>query len=213
MLCPLRALSQQVYSLNKLNVYKVAMRILLEEENCDIIGNARLLLECIKGDIESHATLNTKQQQANSFAISSNSIESTLEASRAICDEVLRDSIASCREPDYKMELAKLLSNEAKIELYIEIGKLSNAQMLACNLNRPDYVSSIIEKASELNQNHVKTVCQLWLAKHDSQMAPETSHQHQKKPHNSATNSYRMHNSQSFPKHLDKTNKFNPVVQ
>lgn len=90
------------------------------------------------------------------------------EGARAICDEVIRDSIESCSEPDYKMELAKLLSGEAKIELYIEHGKLSNAQRLACTMNRPDYVSSIIEEATRLNQNHVKTVCQLWLAKHET---------------------------------------------
>lgn len=85
-----------------------------------------------------------------------------------ICDEVIRDSIGNCREPDYKMELAKLLSDEAKIELYIELGKLSNAQTLAFSMRRPDYVSRIIEAAARLNQNHVKTVCQLWLAKHET---------------------------------------------
>ena len=82
-----------------------------------------------------------------------------------LCDEVIRDSIKSCREPDYKMELAKLLSAEAKIELYIELGKLSNAQSLACSMNRPDYVSIIIDEAARLNQDHVKTVCQHWLVK------------------------------------------------
>lgn len=87
------------------------------------------------------------------------------EAAKMICDEVIRDSIGGCREADYKMELAKLLSAEAKIELYIELGKLSNAQRLAFNMNRADYVSIIIEEAARLNQNHVKTVSQLWLAK------------------------------------------------
>lgn len=87
---------------------------------------------------------------------------------RIMCDDVIRDSIANCREPDYEMELAKLLSAEAKIELYIEHGKLNNAQMLACTMNRPDYVSSIIKEADKLNQDHVKTVCQLWLAKHET---------------------------------------------
>lgn len=94
--------------------------------------------------------------------------KAALEAARAICDEVIRDSIGSCREADYKMELAKLLSAEAKIELYIEHGKLSDAQRLACSMNRPDYVARIIEEAVRLNQNHVKTVCQLWLAKHET---------------------------------------------
>lgn len=87
---------------------------------------------------------------------------------RIICDDVIRDSIANCREPDYKMELAKLLSGESKIELYIEQGKLNNAQMLACAMNRPDYVLSIFKEAAKLNQDHVKTVCQLWLAKHET---------------------------------------------
>ena len=90
------------------------------------------------------------------------------ERARLLSDEVIRDAIGACREPDYKMELAKLLSTEAQIELYIELGKLSNAQHLAFNMNRPDYVASIIEEAARLNQNHVKTVCQLWLAKHET---------------------------------------------
>lgn len=141
--------------------------------------NVTLLLECLKSDII-NSVRRAKEERARKrkFDSSSNNncnVYSVNDANvnidemcSSICDQVLRDSIANCREQDYKMELSKLLSNEAKIELYIEIGKLSNAQMLACNLNRPDYVSNIIEKANELNQNHVKTVCQLWLAKRET---------------------------------------------
>lgn len=112
-------------------------------------------------------TTTTTTSSSLKSTLSSSSI-SPAEQVRAICDEVIRDSIGVCNEPDYKMELAKLLSGEAKIELYIEHGKLSNAQRLACSMNRPDYVLSIIEEAAKLNQNHVKTVCQLWLAKHET---------------------------------------------
>lgn len=111
---------------------------------------------------------NNSQFKHSSRHMSIQSSISPVDGARAICDEVIRDSIGSCREVDYKMELAKLLSPEAKIELYIELGKLSNAQRLACTMNRADYVSSIIEEAAKLNQNHVKTVCQLWLAKHET---------------------------------------------
>lgn len=205
--------------MDKLNVFKIAMRILLEEEDeaGDIIKNANLLLKRFRQDMQDSRTPNgleldatgtlstmaqdTKRTSSNLFPVADDETvrKSILiggggddvddyddeedddfdserlgfeEARRALCDDILRDAISSCREPDYKMELAKLLSNEAKIELYIEIGKLSNAQMLACNLNRPDYVTSIIEKANELNQNHVKTVCQLWLAKHEATPRP-----------------------------------------
>lgn len=111
------------------------------------------------------ATISTASSSLKSPLLSPSSI-SPAEQVRAICDDVIKDSIRVCNEPDYKMELAKLLSSEAKIELYIENGKLSNAQRLAFSMNRPDYVLSIIEEAAKLNQNHVKTVCQLWLAKH-----------------------------------------------
>lgn len=238
--------------LDKVKVFKTAMRIIIEDESCDIIENASLLLERIKQvyaadyrkqryAISSHAKdsspstinrqadsspnkLEQRQQQqqqkprqprhklslvtkvspeASSTSLrrsqtsdrplstgatrgnddggtdalvmgTSNTIAQAkferelAEGARAICDEVIRDSIGSCSEPDYKMELAKLLSGEAKIELYIEHGKLSNAQRLACSMNRPDYVSRIIKEAAKLNQNHVKTVCQLWLAKHET---------------------------------------------
>lgn len=236
-----------------MKVFKTAMRIIIEDETCDIIENASLLLERIKEDYatdyrkqrrtasqahealisnkKAESPLVLKQAQiaerlpmtmagsgsnkatssrlrrsqtsdkflstgaarrsdsdsavnngslsatkaAGALEVTANAAQSTAkldreiaEGARAICDEVIRDSIGSCNEPDYKMELAKLLSGEAKIELYIEHGKLSNAQRLACTMNRPDYVSSIIEEAARLNQNHVKTVCQLWLAKHET---------------------------------------------
>lgn len=228
--------------LDKLKVFKTAMRIIIEDESCDIIENASLLLERIKEDYATDYrrqrcaisgtkaltitdrqidSLLSKQQpplprkpslvakagatavnrstanklrrsqtsdellatgtssssgggggalaaMSNAASLAAKVEEEIAEGARAICDEVIRDSIGSCSEPDYKMELAKLLSGEAKIELYIEHGKLSNAQRLACAMNRPDYVSSIIEEAARLNQNHVKTVCQLWLAKHES---------------------------------------------
>lgn len=204
--------SQKSYGLDKLNVFKTAMRIIIEDESCDILQNASLLLERLKEDYlanaktdtlvgqkspqtcsssSSYGTLsqmalnqktmvknnNNKINLSKNIAGSSNytqsptqptsllTVNSPAEAARIICDEVIRDSIKSCREPDYKMELAKLLSGEAEIELYIELGKLSNAQRLAFSMNRPDYVSVIIEEAARLNQNHVKTVCQHWLAK------------------------------------------------
>lgn len=184
------------------------MRIIIEDESCDLLNNASLLLERIKEDyLATHGDNNLSRETTKSMlkrASSSINYESkvtgkivssssgstyiasnensglrlrtgsqskrkaALEAARAICDEVIRDSIGSCREADYKMELAKLLSAEAKIELYIEHGKLSDAQRLACSMNRPDYVARIIEEAVRLNQNHVKTVCQLWLAKHET---------------------------------------------
>lgn len=172
------------------------MRVLIEDESCDNLEYAGLLLERLREDYKA----NTKQYQLELNDIISragnNSSQSTgvLETkeknsdpgvesmsktgrsgkllgaknAQAICDEIIRDSIGSCREPDYKMELAKLLSGEAKIELYIQNGKLSNAQRLACSMNRPDYVSSIIMEATKLNQNHVKTVCQLWLANYET---------------------------------------------
>jgi len=167
------------------------MRIIIEDESCDILENAQLLLERLKEDYLASnssnktdidkATKPTKsgktQLEGNRTGIGRSSLEQkggstnrqeVLEKIRSVCDEVIRDAIGSCREPDYKMELAKLLSSEAKIELYIEHGKLSNAQRLACKMNRPDYVSTIIEEAGRLNQQHVKTVCQLWLAKHET---------------------------------------------
>lgn len=266
---------QQDHKLDKLRVFKTTMRIIIEDESCDILGNASLLLERLKEDFyasacdrksqwnvkqlerlhigtEKPVAIKSKkanssplvqsqmvddklknidrdsitaaaqnQQQQHQYItrksslvgvqaatttisgsspssstltttpastagtpmitttttttttstfkplISSSSV-SLAEQLRAICDEVIRDSIGVCNEPDYKMELAKLLSGEAKIELYIEHGKLSNAQRLAFSMNRPDYVLSIIEEAAKLNQNHVKTVCQLWLAKHET---------------------------------------------
>lgn len=165
------------------------MRIIIEDDSCDILENASLLIECIKQDYELNKAsyklhkgkvsmrrnpLGEKSNQSPSKDAGAGGTKASLrqkklpEGAGAICDDVIRDSIGSCREADYKMELAKLLSGEAKIELYIEHGKLSNAQMLACTMNRPDYVLSIIEEASKLNQNHVKTVCQLWLAKHET---------------------------------------------
>lgn len=168
------------------------MRIIIEDESCDILNKAELLLELIKNDYlaTSAKSIDNKQQKvANRIGqglsltdrrksgSTLNGIDSKenykrpktpLDCVRIICDEVVQDSIRSCRELDYKMELAKLLSGEAKIELYIEQGNLSSAQRLACNMNRPDYVSTIIEEAAKLNQNHVKTVCQLWLAKHET---------------------------------------------
>lgn len=192
-----------------MQVFKTALRIIIEDESCDLLKNASLLLERVKEDYAATVARQADQQvlKKKDFArkrsepyisgspanlatsSSSSSIAefapqnaaassdfqsrpsrklTTAEAAQAVCDEVIRDSIGSCREADYKMELAKLLSSEAKIELYIEHGKLSNAQRLACNMNRPDYVSSIIKEATRLNQNHVKTVCQLWLAKHET---------------------------------------------
>lgn len=88
-----------------------------------------------------------------------------------LCDLVILDAIGNCREPDYKMELAKLLSDEAKFELYIVLGKLSNAQHLAFQMNRADYVARVAESAKCLDQDHVRTVCQLWLAKHETTIA------------------------------------------
>lgn len=187
----------QWFKLDRLKVFKIAMRVILEDESCDNLEYAGLLLERLREDYR----LNQKQYQSemgqilNPDGLSSSAETSTVSSdvrntllngkkapakvtnsiqqsastnSQAICDEVIRDSIGSCREPDYKMELAKLLSGEAKIELYIQHGKLSNAQRLACNMNRPDYVSSIIKEAAKLNQNHVKTVCQVWLANYET---------------------------------------------
>lgn len=203
------------------------MRIIIEDESCDIIENATLLMARIEEDytashvrsalpsnklvkqqkssnnqatkltnksvivsrqIYKKKVANDKKSNVGGAAKSSiiatgdapsktsnqlivpnrnNFIHHTGDSARATCDEVIRDAIEWCREADYKMELAKLLSAEAKIELYIEHGKLSDAQRLACTMNRPDIVSSIIEEASRLNQNHIKTLCQLWLAKKD----------------------------------------------
>lgn len=179
------------------------MRILMDDESCDILENSSLLLERIKEDylVNQHdfnskkKHTDTKQSKVALRSPATSSAQKSLGKSssrktivtvepkiepkqpqhsnfeaqiRDICDEVIGDSIGNCNEPDYKMELAKLLSGEAKIELYIKDGKLSNAQRLACNMNRPDYVINIIEEAERLNQNHVKTVCQLWLAKHET---------------------------------------------
>lgn len=195
--------------MDKIKVFKTSMRIIIEDESCDILENANLLLERIKEDYLASSALvsgaksvepviGSSRRQVSSLGVekagdrahkartktsavttgpttrkveaiadaTASASTTTTEHIRSICDQVIKDSIRSCREPDYKMELAKLLSGEAKIELYIEHGKLSNAQRLACNMNRPDYVSSIIEEAAKLNQNHIKTVCQLWLAKH-----------------------------------------------
>lgn len=243
----------QTYQLDKLRVFKTAMRIIIDDESCDILDNSRLLLDRLREDVianyvrespkknrqhQQHlqnyhrppiekkkpsslvstspssfssissllssssvgsssssaghagskvgpnyyrnivAQLARKQQTSSLLGkkqlqtspnkndtINSSSSVGSNEAARMICDEVIRDSIGSCREADYKMELAKLLSGEARLELYIGLGKLSNAQRLAFNMNRPDYVSIIIEEAARLNQDHMKTVCQLWLAK------------------------------------------------
>lgn len=241
------------YKLNMMSVFKTAMRIIVEDESCDIIANATIVLERLK---EAYAlSLNRREQERQQLQLerqkreikkivtakqlsrrtstqeplnlvkfknknrpptvtiaapdsitekpqqppvnapdnlnrnninrdprtetserssppqtsaSSFATSNSVDGARKICDEVLTDAIKSCREPDYKMELAKLLSSEAKIELYIELGKLSNAQRLAFSMNRPDFVSKIIEQATKLNQSHVKTVCQLWLAKHET---------------------------------------------
>lgn len=200
------------------------MRIIIEDESCNLIENARLLLEKIKEDclhsgltkreqsvinktrimddkhfypsndgtcpsigidhqigsssrssdtsclsvehLKKNVNIDNYDSPASSPALNQSSV--IYDDWQFVCDEVIRDSIKICREPDYKMELAGLLSNEAQIELYIENGKLSNAQRLACNMNRPDYVLNIIEEAVKLNQDHVKTVCQLWLAKHET---------------------------------------------
>lgn len=187
------------------------MRIIIEDESCDILENANLLLERLKEDYtineaksgKGHESSGDTNKRAVKGKGTSNQVSSSNQTGRglvttkrpsvvslhsagaqaqtpstlgklvvpdvrAICDEVIRDSIGNCREADYKMELAKLLSSEARIKLYIEHGKLSNAQRLAFNMNRPDYVSLIIEEAERLNQDHVKTVCQLWLAKHET---------------------------------------------
>lgn len=204
-----------------MKVFKTAMRIIIEDEGCDILENATLLLERLRDDYldnypKKNAPIkrpqpakksssmdygvvdgskmvdtislsmgyskspskilaqniapksNQNRQLSPNVASASCNNKTTVEGVRKLCDEVIRDAIGSCREPDYKMELAKLLSGDAKIELYIELGKLSNAQGLAFSMNRPDYVSMIIEEAERLNQNHVKTVCQLWLAKHET---------------------------------------------
>jgi hypothetical protein len=108
-----------------------------------------------------------KKRNPYMFEIKDKSVKSgTQQAARLLCDEVIRDSILVCREPDYKTELSKLLSAEARIELNIELGKLSIAQRLAFDMNRPDYVAIILKEAERLNQDHVKDVCQHWLAKH-----------------------------------------------
>lgn len=219
--------------MDKLKVFKTAMRIIIEDESCDIIENASLLMARIKEDYlislaaikaaspsnklklistkqavnkltdnsvlvsrrqlssanakkTSPITLDDREQSPggatklpssmigddksymNPLSISLKINQTPADAVRAICDEVIKDSIGSCLEADYKMELTKLLSAEAKIELYIEQGKLSDAQRLAFTMNRPDYVSNIIVEAGKLNQDHIKTVCQLWLAKHET---------------------------------------------
>lgn len=107
------------------------------------------------------------QPSGPSFS-SSDSLLSCFSSPQALCDEVIGDTIKCCQEADYKMELAKLLSQEARIELYIELGKLNNAHRLAFEMRRSDYVLRIIAEAEKLNQNHVRTVCQHWLAKHES---------------------------------------------
>lgn len=166
----------------------------MEDESCDNLEYAGLLLERLRQDYRANVRqyqleLGDTLDQTNNRSPQTTGVlgenekvpnsktdleltggvkQSNPKNAQSICDEVIRDSISSCREPDYKMELAKLLSGEAKIELYIQSGKLSNAQRLACSMNRPDYVSSIIKEATKLNQNHVKTVCQLWLANYET---------------------------------------------
>lgn len=201
------------FKLDKIKVFKTAMRIIIDDESCDNMENARLLLNQIKEDYKPTVSLTTspnnfknprpsftkskigigthkssatspaglpamipslKIQMDATAGISigpklprDHSAETNDVAARAMCDAIIRDTILWCREPDYKTELSQLLSGEAKIDMYIEQGKLSNAQRLAFSMNRPDYVSKIIKEATKLNQNHVKTVCQLWLAKHE----------------------------------------------
>jgi len=123
--------------------------------------------EAAKKSPLSQSTLTTSRPAAGSNTCSTFSL-SSFESAQALCDEVVRDSITFCQEADYKMELVKLLSQTAQIELFIELGKLSNAQRLAFSMNRPDYVARIIEEADKLNQDHVKTLCQHWLAKQKS---------------------------------------------
>lgn len=85
-------------------------------------------------------------------------------------DDIIGACIRSCKEPDYVMALIKLLSSqETKMNFYIELGQLSNAQLLAIKLNRPDLVKKILDEAIRLNQNHVITRCQIWLAQQSSQ--------------------------------------------
>uniref|UniRef100_A0A6G1SEV1 Zinc finger FYVE domain-containing protein 26 n=1 Tax=Aceria tosichella TaxID=561515 RepID=A0A6G1SEV1_9ACAR len=205
--------------LDRLHVFRTAMRIILEDESSDIVENTKLLLKRLQDDylactkrtksrstprsqpitssndsdsvisqpMEASRVVRTvtlpKSPSKSSFGQSQTVKDSkkaaysfnpkdkniqpgTIKAARLLCDDVIRDSIRICREPDYKMELSKLLSVEARIELNIELGKLSIAQRLAFDTNRPDYVAMILKEADRLNQDHVKDVCQHWLAKH-----------------------------------------------
>lgn len=211
----------QEYELDKLSVFKTALRIIIEDESCDIMENAKTLLQRLSEDhiktvrrskmasssktkrrpskpvvirevahisendfpasntedtgspsssssqIVSNKSPTINQTESSSVSLTSRSIKpGTKESARILCDDVIQDAISSCHEPDYKMKLANLLSPEAKIELYIELGKLSNAQRLAFDINRRDYVAIVLREAERLNQDHIKDVCQHWLAKH-----------------------------------------------
>lgn len=201
--------------LDKVQVFKTAMRIILEDESSDLVENANLLLKRLQADYlactkrtkskstpstpqivssesdavlvrpietirdgrnsprsptkstESSSRVTHSKRGAYSFKPKDKNIQpGTTKAARLLCDDVIRDSIRVCREPDYKMELSKLLSAEARIELNIELGKLSIAQRIAFDMNKPEYVVMILKEADRLNQVHVKDVCQHWLAKH-----------------------------------------------
>lgn len=208
------------FGLDKLQVFKTAMRIIMDDESFDIVENANSLLKRLNDDYlactrrlkkkrekksssdkpdldkpriscnESDAVIArplgttkgrrrsqlkaTRQSEASDTGECSpysfkpkdkNVLIGSNQAARLLCDEVIRDAIRSYREPDYSMELSKLLSAEARIELNIELGKLSVAQRLAFDMEREDYVVLIVQEAERLNQHHIKDVCQQWLSK------------------------------------------------
>lgn len=205
----------QDYRLDKISVFKTAMRTIIEDESCDIEANANLLLQRVTEDhlatscsvkstiptktrrsfkqviirevahiaeIDSANTNNLETPPSSQSLVSSKSPASssnegarpksrpvkqgTKEYARIICDDIIRDAIMSCCEPDYQMKLTNLLSPEAKIKHYIELGKLSTAQRLAFDMNSRDNVLIVMREAEKLNQDHIKDVCQHWLAKH-----------------------------------------------
>lgn len=160
---------QNVYT-NRMQLYKIACKALIKNVSSNIIADFKLLMDHIRQDLVA-TRLKSKDSVSSGEKVNNRATPSLLQDKEidSICDVVVSEFISLIREPDYQMEIAKLLSSdEAKIDFYIKQGKLSNAQRLACQSNNIDYVIKVIDEATKLNQNHVKTVCQMWLAEQNA---------------------------------------------
>lgn len=140
--------------LDRMKVLRTAARIFVLCEGSELVQRVEQFIQCIESEIK--LNLNKYDTPPTKASID--------KKSEMIRDDIVSAAIRSCKEPDYVMALIKLISSqETKMNFYIELGQLSNAQLLAIKLNRPDLVRKILDEAIRIDLKHVINCCAAWL--------------------------------------------------